>query len=77
MSHRDTPERSLVLCIKNEGYEVDLQVGTIYLALPDKPAAGSGRLRIIDESGEDYLYPQGHFQPVSLSRAVENMLTVV
>ena len=58
-----------VVCIKNDGYEVSLEIRKIYLATPDPVAEEQGFVRIVDESGEDYLYPRGFFQVISLSPA--------
>ena len=49
--------RRLMLCLRNDGYEVSLERRKIYTALPDAEAARHGQVRIIDESGEDYLFP--------------------
>ena len=69
-----TRARSIVLCLRNEGYEVSLEPRKIYEAVPDRDAAAHSQLRVIDESGEDYLYPASHFAaialPQSLRRAV-------
>jgi hypothetical protein len=67
MEQHRQDQKSFVLCVRNDGYEVDLDVGTIYLALPDEKAAERGRIRVVDESGEDYLYPRDFFTPVRLS----------
>lgn len=56
----------LALCVRNQGYEVDLDVGTVYVVLADEKAAAFGRIRVIDESGEDYLYPQNYFTSLTL-----------
>lgn len=59
----------LVICIDNTGYEASLERRKLYAVLPD-PAANSHKLlRVVDESGEDYLYPQSYFLPVSLPPA--------
>jgi hypothetical protein len=58
-----------VVCIKNEGYEAALEPRKIYVAVPDASAAQHQLVRVIDESGEDYLYPAALFQPISLSAA--------
>ena len=50
--------RRLVICIDNSGYEVSLERRKIYLSIPDARAEKLGQLRVIDESGEDYLYPR-------------------
>ena len=63
-----------VICLRNEGYEVSLEKRKLYIALLGDPAERRGLLRVIDESGEDYLYPQKFFAevelPPSLRRAV-------
>jgi hypothetical protein len=63
-----------VVCLSNEGYEVSLEPRKIYEALPDRDAAAHNQLRVIGESGEDYLYPVSRFAsialPTSLRRAV-------
>ena len=62
--------QQFVVCIENEGYEASLEKRKIYLAVPD-PEAGSRSLRrIIDESGEDYLYPAALFRPIELPQAL-------
>ena len=58
-----------VLCIRNEDCE-DLEPRKLYLVLPDETAAVDGYLRVIDESGEDYLYPPSLFVRVDLPAAV-------
>jgi len=69
-----TPAKHLVVCLKNEGYPASLEKRKIYVALPDRGAEKHGLLRIIDESGDDYLYPRIFFRaialPASLKRAV-------
>jgi hypothetical protein len=62
-----------VLCIRNEDCE-DLEPRKLYLVLPDETAAADGYLRVIDESGEDYLYPQEYFLPIELPKAAEKAL---
>ena len=63
--------RNLVICLKNDGYEVSLERRKIYVAIPDEAAAKHRLLRVIDESGEDYLYPQRFFVPIELPHAAE------
>ncbi len=62
--------RNLVLCLRNDGYEVSLERRKIYPALPDRDAAKHGQIRVIDESGEDYLYPAKFFAPIKLTRTL-------
>ena len=65
-----------MICLRNEGYEVSLEKRKLYLALPDDPAERHGLLRVIDESGEDYLYPQKFFAAVELPPSLrQTMLT--
>jgi len=58
--------KELVICVKNEGYSVSLERRKLYVALPDAKAAEHGQLRVIDESGEDYLYPRDFFVAIEL-----------
>ena len=58
--------KQFVICVKNDGYAVSLEKRKIYAALADATAARHGLRRIIDESGEDYLYPKKFFVPVAL-----------
>jgi hypothetical protein len=60
----------LVVCIENSGYETALERRKLYALLPDTHAEGRGLLRIVDESGEDYLYPVKNFHKVELPAAV-------
>ncbi|OGF56445.1 MAG: hypothetical protein A2Z21_03605 [Candidatus Fraserbacteria bacterium RBG_16_55_9] len=61
--HKTKPQ--FVICTRNEGCE-DLKLRKIYQVLPDESASKSGCIRVIDESGEDYLYPADYFVPVEL-----------
>lgn len=62
---------SIVLCLKNKGYEASLERRKVYRAIPDRAAAADDLLRIVDESGDDYLYPSRFFAPLRLSTAVK------
>lgn len=55
-----------MICIDNSGYEVSLERRKIYVAIPDVAAESLGQIRVVDESGEDYLYPRKFFIAVSL-----------
>ncbi len=59
-------KKKFVVCVNNEGYEASLELRKLYEAIPDKEAERHGQVRIIDESGEDYLYPASYFAPVRL-----------
>ena len=60
----------MVICISNIGYEVSLEPRKVYEVLADPDAAKHGQLRVIDESGEDYLYPRSHFAEIDLPRSI-------
>ena len=62
-----------VLCIRNEECE-DLEPRKVYRLLPDEIAARDGYVRVIDESGGDYLYPQDYFVLIELPQAAEKAL---
>jgi hypothetical protein len=65
-----TSAAKFVICLKNKGYEVSLERRKIYQVLPDADAAKHGQLRVIDESGEDYLYPASCFTPIELPQPI-------
>ena len=62
-----------IICIRNDKCE-DLVLGKVYSVLPDKVAAEENLVRIVDESGEDYLYPVGFFLPITLPLPVRRAL---
>ena len=64
-------EVQFVICVGNKGYAASLELRKIYQIIPDKTAAKLRQVRVIDESGEDYLYPEDFFVPVQLPQAVE------
>jgi len=66
--------RKFFVCVHNEGYAVSLDVRKIYAGLPDSTAEPLGMLRIIDESGEDYLYPRNLFAPIALPVVIRQEL---
>ena len=70
---RRKAESQFVVCVRNEGCE-DLELRKIYRVLPDEAAAEDNYLRIVDESGEDYLYPADYFLPIELSKDLEKAL---
>ena len=59
-------EARFVICIANKGYPASLELRKIYQIIPDKAATRLHQLRIIDESGEDYLHPKDYFAKVAL-----------
>ena len=66
--------RYLVLCLQNEGYETSLEARKLYVALPDADATSHDQVRVVDESGEDYLYPAARFAPVVVSPTLRKRL---
>jgi hypothetical protein len=60
-----------VLCIKNEGYPASLEVRKVYQQLPDPLAEARHLVRVIDESGEDYLYSEDYFVPIDLPQQAQ------
>ncbi len=60
--------KSFALCLDNTRYEVSLIVGKVYRVLPDKKAAKDDLVRIVDETGEDYLFHKDHFVFVIFQR---------
>jgi hypothetical protein len=66
--------RKFVICLKNKGYKASLELRKIYQVLPDADADSMGQLRIIDESGEDYLYPADWFATIELPQSLEKAL---
>lgn len=63
--------RQLVICVANDGYAASLEKRKIYVTLRDAAADKHNMLRIIDESGEDYLYPKAFFRPIALPQSVK------
>jgi hypothetical protein len=65
------PSKELVVCVNNEGYPASLEKRKLYVLIRDPAAERCGLLRIIDESGDDYLYPKVFFRPVALPQSVK------
>lgn len=70
-----TKRKQFVLCIKNTDAE-DLELRKLYEVLPDRKASQDGYLRVIDESGEDYLYPESYFVAITLPDTAKKALAV-
>ena len=66
--------QKFVVCINNKDYPASLELHKIYRVLLDEDAASDGDLRVVDESGEDYLYPAEWFVPIELPQAVKQSL---
>ncbi len=68
-----TDQQTFVLCVNNKDCD-DLMVRKVYQVVPDPKAGPEGYIRIIDESGEDYLYPAAYFVPVTLPREARELM---
>lgn len=62
--------RSWVLCVRNDGYEASLERRKLYEAIPDADAEAHRQIRVVDESGDDYLFPARYFATIELRAAV-------
>ncbi|MBW4566900.1 MAG: hypothetical protein KME31_02415 [Tolypothrix carrinoi HA7290-LM1] len=69
-------ETKFVVCISNKDYPASLEIRKIYQIVPDYYAAQHQMIRVIDESGEDYLYPSSYFISIKLPKALEEALSV-
>jgi len=69
-------KKVFVVCIKNEGYAASLELRKIYEVIPDEPAADHQMIRVVDESGEDYLFPSDFFIPIDLPKPIEQALSL-
>lgn len=65
---------TFTVCVQNTGYEASLELHKIYPVLPDEDALRHGLVRVIDESGEDYLYPEALFVPIEPSERLKRAL---
>lgn len=74
MSGKKRASRRYVVCIRNEGNEASLERNKLYVAIPDRRAEADGLIRVIDEDGEDYLYPTDWFVAVAVPKVVEQSL---
>lgn len=76
MQNRRTKKEhaSFVACVDNSGYLASLELHKIYRVLPDEDAARDGDIRVIDESGEDYLYSADRFVPIDVPKPLERSI---
>jgi hypothetical protein len=65
------------VCVRNDDYPASLELRKLYPVLEDAFASQHGMLRVVDESGEDYLYPSGFFVRVELPAAIEKALAKI
>ena len=75
--HMSKTSSPFVICINNEGYLASLEKRKIYVTIRDPVAEKHGQLRIVDESGEDYLYPKALFRSIALPQAVRRAVLAV
>lgn len=69
-----TEKRQFAICVNNDGYEDDLKLRMVYQVLPDETAVRSSYVRIVDETGEDYLYPAAYFVMIDVPQEAETAL---
>lgn len=72
-SRRSSPQ--FVVCIRNDGYPEALELRKLYRRLPDAEADKVAHVRVIDGSGEDYLYPREFFAPVRVGEQIKRALS--
>lgn len=65
-----------VICINNEGYEASLERRKLYQVLPDAKAESKNMVRVVDESGDDYLYSAKLFEKIQVAKLLEQQLMV-
>ncbi len=70
-SARPKSEPQFVLCVRNRDYPASLEVRRVYRVLSDQLATRHRQVRVIDESGEDYLYPEEYFVPIKLPQSAQ------
>jgi len=69
-------ETQFVICVKNDDYAASLEVRKIYRVIPDDRGTEHQLVRIVDESGEDYLYPVDYFIPIELPESIVKVLAL-
>lgn len=74
MKHTHQSTVRFAVCLRNDDYPAALERHKIYRVIPDAAAAKDGDIRVIDESGEDYLYPAAWFGIVRVPRAVQQSI---
>jgi hypothetical protein len=67
-------DSQFVVCVANKGYSASLELRKLYQVLADDTGAKHGQIRVIDESGEDYLYPAEFFIAVKLPQSAEQAI---
>ena len=62
--------KTFAVCVSNKGYPASLEIRKLYQVIPDQQAGKMGQIRVVDESGQDYLYPEQYFAPVQLPQDI-------
>jgi hypothetical protein len=76
-SHHDLPMNRYVTCIDNKNRTVGIDVRKVYKVIDDPAIEAHGTIRIIDETGEDYMYEAGRFVPVELPEFVDELFDIL
>ena len=76
MKMKKNSKTQFVVCVKNDDYVASLEVRKIYRVIPDDGGAEHRLVRVVDESGEDYLYPVDYFVPIELPESVVKVLAL-
>ena len=71
-----TSNTQFVICTRNDGYAASLEIRKVYPVIPDSGVAKHHLIRIVDESGEDYVYPQAYFVAIELPQAAVDAFAV-
>jgi hypothetical protein len=74
MQQSENVPPQFAVCIKNTDYPASLELHKIYQVIPDEDAASDGDIRVIDESGEDYVYPASFFVAIEVPQEVERAI---
>jgi len=74
MKQAHQAERRFAICVTNKGYQASLEKRKIYQIISDADAILHQQVRVIDESGEDYLYPESYFVFIDLPQATQKVL---
>jgi hypothetical protein len=74
MAKRRSAKPEFVVCVSNEGYPASLELHKIYKVIVDEDAMADGDIRVVDESGEDYLFPASYFAPIKVPAEIEESL---
>lgn len=74
MTYQPKTAHQLLICVRNDEYPASLEVRKVYEVVPDTAAAAHHLVRVIDESGEDYLFPEDYFMPIDLPQPIRAAL---